>query len=224
MVPLFLSFLRGVPESRGDPRRSSALWPTYSHIRLVRVAQNAQSAFFVREVPETAEGVPKGEPKEEELLKTAASIPQSILLALRNRGEQTGARVAPEEKAQAKANSWREVEETTRVGNQFHIGRKDEQRFRTSGDFFNDVYVDTYVSKTSSLRGVSVRSVQPKLAQAYGIETGDVLLEVNSRKITSKAQATNMVKKDYQRGVRTFSTKWLSNGQVVERVYQAPDK
>ena len=32
------------------------------------------------------------------------------------------------------------------------------------------------------------------------------------------------VTKDYQRGVRTFSTKWLSNGQVVERVYQAPNK
>ena len=209
----------------GDPRRSSALWPTYGHIRLVRVAPNAQSAFFVRDVPPPAEGEPKTEPKEEELLKTAAAIPQSILLALRSRGEQADARAArPEQQQQPKAGTWREVEETTRVGNQFHIGRKDEQRFRSSGDFFNDVYVDTYVSKTSSLRGVSVRSVQPKLAQAYGIETGDVLLEVNSRKITSKAQATNMVKKDYQRGVRTFSTKWLSNGQVVERVYQAPDK
>ena len=209
----------------GDPRRSSALWPTYGHIRLVRVAPNAQSAFFVRDVPPPAEGEPKAEPKEEELLKTAAAIPQSILLALRSRGEQADARAArPEQQQQPKAGTWREVEETTRVGNQFHIGRKDEQRFRSSGDFFNDVYVDTYVSKTSSLRGVSVRSVQPKLAQAYGIETGDVLLEVNSRKITSKAQATNMVKKDYQRGVRTFSTKWLSNGQVVERVYQAPDK
>ena len=38
------------------------------------------------------------------------------------------------------------------------------------------------------------------------------------------ASATNMVKKDYQRGVRTFATEWLSNGQVVERVYQAPDR
>ena len=84
--------------------------------------------------------------------------------------------------------------------------------------------MDTYVSKTSKLRGVSVRSVQPKLAQSYGIQTGDVLLKVNSRPITSKAQATNMVKKDYQRGVRTFSTEWLSNGQVVQRVYQAPDR
>ena len=57
-----------------------------------------------------------------------------------------------------------------------------------------------------------------------GVQTGDVLLKINGRKISSKAQATNMVKKDYQRGVRTFATEWLSNGQVVERVYQAPDR
>ena len=69
-----------------------------------------------------------------------------------------------------------------------------------------------------------MRSVAPKLASSYGVQTGDVLLKINGRKISSKAQATNMVKKDYQRGVRTFATEWLSNGQVVERVYQAPDR
>jgi hypothetical protein len=47
---------------------------------------------------------------------------------------------------------------------------------------------------------------------------------VNGRSVTSKGQAVNMVKKAYKRGVRTFTTKWLSNGQEVERVYQAPNK
>ncbi|MGK0354192.1 MAG: hypothetical protein ACJAYX_004894, partial [Planctomycetota bacterium] len=40
----------------------------------------------------------------------------------------------------------------------------------------------------------------------------------------SKAQAVNMVKKAYKRGVRSYSTKWLSNGQEVTRVYMAPNK
>jgi len=208
----------------GNPRRASSLWPKYGHIKLVRVAPDAQSAFFVRTPPPPAEGETAPEPKEEELLKTTADIPQEVLLALRKLQGREGERTARSDNSSADANKWREVEDTTRFGNQFHIGRKDEKRFRTSGDFFNNVYVDTYVSKTTSLRGVSVRSVEPKLAQTYGIQTGDVLLEVNNRKISSKAQATNMVKKDYQRGVRTFSTKWLSNGQVVERVYQAPDR
>jgi|GEM_PF-4009198 len=207
-----------------DPRRAASLWPSYGHIKLVRVAPDAQSAFFLREVPASAEAASAEAPKEEELLKTTAEIPQDVLLALRKLQGRGGPRVDRVARDEAQQSQWQEVEETTRVGNQFHIGRKDEQRFRSSGDFFNNVYVDTYVSKTTSLRGVSVRSVETKLAQAYGIQTGDVLLEVNSRKITSKAQATNMVKKDYQRGVRTFSTKWLSNGQVIERVYQAPDK
>ena len=208
----------------GNQRRSAALWPPYGHISLARVAADAQSAFFVRAAPAPGEGEAAPEPTEEELLKTTAEIPQDVLVALRKLQGRSGERVARSDEPESNQNQWREVEETTRIGDQIHIGRKDEQRFRSSGDFFNDVYVDTYVSKTSSLRGVSVRSVQPKLAQSYGIQTGDVLLEVNSRKITSKAQATNMVKKDYQRGVRTFSTKWLSNGQVVERVYQAPDQ
>jgi hypothetical protein len=33
-----------------------------------------------------------------------------------------------------------------------------------------------------------------------------------------------MVKKDYKRGVRSYATKWLSNGQEVTRVYLAPNK
>ena len=208
----------------GDPRRSASLWPEFAHIKLVGVASDAQSAFFVRAVPPPAEGQPAVEPTEEELLKTSAEIPQEVLIALRKLQGRGGERTARAERPTEAANQWRDVEETTRFGNQFHIGRKDEAQFQSSGDFFNNVYVDTYVSKTSNLRGVSVRSVEPKLAQSYGIQTGDVLLKVNNRPITSKAQATNMVKKDYQRGVRTFSTEWLSNGQVVQRVYQAPDR
>ena len=210
----------------GNPRRSSSLWPKFEHIKLVRVAPDAQSAFFVRDVA-AQEGQPAVEPKEEELLKTTAEIPQDVLIALRKLQGRGGIAAGGRDDRPLESEApkqWRDVEETTRFGDQFHIGRSDERRFRSSGDIFNDVYVDTYVSKTSKLRGVSVRSVEPKLADSYGIQTGDVLLKVNNRPITSKAQATNMVKKDYQRGVRTFATEWLSNGQVVQRVYQAPDR
>ncbi len=210
-------------EDGGDPRRAAQLWSPYEHIRLVRVAGDAQSAFFTRGGA-VADGQEAPDPKEEELLKTTADIPQDVLVALRKLQGRGASREPAQSAPRAATNQWRDVEETTRVGNQFHIGRKDEQRFRSSDDFFSNVYVDTYVSKTSNLRGVSVRSVAPKLASSYGVQTGDVLLKINGRKISSKAQATNMVKKDYQRGVRTFATEWLSNGQVVERVYQAPDR
>jgi hypothetical protein len=207
----------------GDIRRSSKLWGKYNHINLVRVDSSAGSAFFTRAVP-VKEGEPKVEPKEEELLKTTADIPQAVLLSLRRLQGRDGDPKSPVAKPAAKPNQWREVENTTRYGNEFHIGRKDETSFRDSDQFFSSVNVDTYVSKTSSMRGLSVRTIKPAVAQKFGVQTGDVLLEVNNRKVSSKAQAVNMVKKDYNRGVRSYTTKWMSNGQEVTRVYLAPSK
>lgn len=210
----------------GNLRRSSKLWGKYSHIRLVRVDASAESAFFSRTQPAT-EGEPGVEAKEEELLKTSAEIPQDVLLALRRlQGRENDADGGANKTGPlaAKPNQWREVENTTRYGDQFHIGRKDERSFRDTDEFFSSVHVDTYVSKSSSMRGLSVRNIKSDVAQKFGVQTGDVLIEVNNRPVSSKAQAVNMVKKDYGRGVRSFSTKWLSNGQVVNRVYLAPAK
>ncbi|MFK7742946.1 MAG: hypothetical protein AB8H80_21720 [Planctomycetota bacterium] len=209
-----------------DERHTNRLWPTYEHIKLVRVAPDALSAFFVRVLPPTAEGEPAPEQKEEELLQTAAEIPQDVLKALREL--RPGGRSPATAKSKAKSgpasgSKWRDVESTTRFGNEFHIGRKDQTRFRRSADdFLNSVSVDTYVSKVSNKRGLSVRSVDTKMAGQFGVTTGDVLLEINGREVASKAQAVNRVKKDFNRGVRSFVTVWLSNGQRVERVYQAP--
>ena len=210
----------------GNARRSRKLWGKYSHISLVRVDSSAESAFFSR-TSAANEGEPAVAAKEEELLKTSAEIPQDVLLALRRlQGSESDAGSESKKTGglAAKPNQWREVENTTRYGDQFHIGRKDERSFRDTDEFFSSVHVDTYVSKSSSMRGLSVRNIKSDVAQKFGVQTGDVLIEVNNRPVSSKAQAVNMVKKDYGRGVRSFSTKWLSNGQVVNRVYLAPAK
>jgi len=210
-------------EDGGNVRRSCKLWGKYKHIRLVRVDASAESAYFVRDMP-VEEGKPKPEAKEEELLKTTADIPQDVLSALRKlQGRENEPRKTASNTA-TNNGGWREVENTTRIGNQWHIGRKDESNFRDPDEFFSSVYVDTYVSKSSKLRGLSVRNIQPKMAAKFGVTAGDVLIEVNGRAVTSKGQAVNMVKKAYKRGVRTYTTKWLSNGQEIERVYQAPNK
>ncbi len=209
-------------DDRGNVRRSAKLWGKYAHIRLVRVDVTAESAWFVRELP-AEEGKPKSELKEEELLKTTADIPQDVLIAIRQLQGREG-KTKKTTSISPKGNTWREVENTTRFGNQWHIGRNDERSFSDPDEFFSSVYVDTYVSKSSKLRGLSVRNIQPKIAAKYGVQAGDVLIQVNGRSVTSKGQAVNMVKKAYKRGVRTFTTKWLSNGQEVERVYQAPNK
>ena len=124
----------------------------------------------------------------------------------------------------AALRSWRDVAETTRVGNEWHVGRNDEQRLGNFESLLNDVHFDTYVSRVSDTRGLEVRHIQPQLAKSYGIQVHYVLLEVNGHKVASQAEAANRIKTDYERGVRTFSSRWWSNGQDVERIYHARDQ
>ena len=222
-----------------DPRRSSFLWPVKSQpatpggkeralgkVRLVRVASDAQSAFFVREMPVVDPNAPALEPKEEELIKTTMNLSQEVLQETRRLQGKGG---KPSRNAgvvaQRPSGTWLDVEETTRIGQTTHIGRADEKRFRQDADqMFGKLQVDTYISKSSSLRGLVVRNVEPELASRFGVVTGDVLIEINDRKVDSKEQAILYGRADYDKGVRSFVTKWLSNGQVVERTYQAPDR
>jgi hypothetical protein len=213
--------------SGGDERRSSELWPTQvsgtpvGNIRLVRVASDAQSAFFVRMLANGQVG------PEQELFKTAMSIPQDVLAEMRRlRGLPTSEAQRPDRLAVTpRTGGWVDIEETQRFGSTINVGRADERLFREQGDsVFEQLNVDNYESRSSSVRGLRVRNVEPQMASRFGIASGDVLIEVNGKKVESKAQAIQVGRTDYNRGVRTFSTKWLSNGQLVERTYQAPDR
>lgn len=69
-----------------------------------------------------------------------------------------------------------------------------------------------------------VRNVDAKLAKILGIAAGEVLIELNGRAVRSRSEALEIGERDYERGVRTFTTKLLANGAVVERTWQAPDR
>ncbi len=217
----------------GDPRRSSTLWPVKAAdgremgtMRLVRVSSDAQVAYFARELPSATPGAPP-EVKEEDLIKTNANLSQDLLRELRRlqgRPDDDGsARTAA---AQTPATStWMDVEETTRTGSVVNVGRSDERVFREDPDsFLSQLNFDTYMSQRSNTRGLILRGGDSKLAARFGVAAGEVLLEINGKKVESKAQAFANAKADYQRGVRTFHSKWLSNGQIVERTYQVPNK
>ena len=212
-------------DGEGDERRTATLWGEFDNIKLVRVAPDAQSAFFIRVPPPPKEGEPAVEPKEEELIKTSAAISQDLLRELRVlQGRGSATEGVGRDLTAGNADTWIESDTTTQVGNRINIGRKDEQRFRDPDQLLQQVHVDTYVSKHSDTRGLVVRNIDPQIASTFGIAQQDVLLEINNRKVQTQAQATQFVKGEYNKGVRTFTTQWLSNGQVVERVYQAPDK
>jgi hypothetical protein len=211
----------------GDVRRDPKLWAPFTDIKLVRVDPDAQSAYFVRIPPPPKDGEVAKEPEEEKLFKTSMNLSQDLKRELHRingapvetgNGEHAVASVAS-------SNTWQEVEDTTLINNVRHIGRKDEQRIRANPDeFFEKVNVDTYVSKVGSTRGLQVRNIDTKVATQFGVTQGDVLIEINNRPVQTQAQAMQFGKTEYKKGVRTFVTKWLSGGQIVERTYQAPDK
>lgn len=196
----------------GDPRREAKLWPPYEHIQLTKVDVSGEAAWFLRD----------GNEEPEELLKTSADIPQDVFRAVRQlQNREVDASREPKVKP---GNQWLDVENTTRVGNTFHIGRNDERLFRDPKGLFGSVHFDTYVSKYSDARGLIIRNIDKQLAKTFGLQSGEVLLTVNGRQVRSQAQAANLAKRSYERGVRTFTTTWWSNGQEIERVYQAPDR
>ncbi len=210
-----------------DPRREPKLWPPFSDIRLVRVDPTAQSAYFVREALEPKAGVAAPEPKEEQLLKSAMGLPQDMVRELhRLQGRALGVASGGTQTAAPQSGmTWRETEETALIDNVRHIGRREEQRFRDNpNELWDKINVDTYVSKSSNTRGLEVRNVDAQVASKFGVVQGDVLIEVNGKSVQTKAQAVQFGEGEYKKGVRTFVTKWISAGQVVERIYQASDR
>lgn len=208
-----------------------SLWGQYSHIKLLRVQDDAQAAWFVRELPAvaTAEGQdPPPKPKEEPLYKQVVGVSQQVLEALAN----VGARVAPQEAKQATggdggASKWIDSPETTRTGDTWNIGRNDVDQFQRNNDeLLAGVGLDNYVSKwNSDVRGVRIVNVDPQIQSKFGIAPGEVLMAVNGEPVKTKSDAMNVGKKQYDRGTRTFVLKFLNtSGQFIERTYQAPDQ
>lgn len=208
-------------QGSGDQRRDPHLWPPYEHIKLVRVAPTAYSAFFVRaEKPQQGEG---GDDKQEELFKTTADLDQEMLRELaRINGEASPQGGAATAVVAAPESVWENTVETMWKGNRCNIGQQDEALFGADDSIYEKAYVDTWVSKKTGRRGLQFKSVDSELGRKFGIAAGEVLLSVNNRAVQSKADAIQFGKQEYNKGVRTFVTVWLSNGQEIERIYQAP--
>lgn len=214
----------------GDPRRDPRLWPPFQDIRLVRVDPSAQVAYFVRTPPPPRDGAQPKEneatatPPEEPLVKTAFNLSLDLIQELqRLQGKKPDAAVAQAPVASAVgATDFPDVEESTLIGGVRVLGRRQEQRFRDNADeVWQKIQLDTYQSRTSTTKGLQVRSVDPQIAAEFGVVQGDVLLEVNGHPVRTQAEALRFGEGEYNKGVRTFVTKWLSAGQVVERTYQA---
>lgn len=100
----------------------------------------------------------------------------------------------------------------------------DYERILTE-DFQIEDWVSRRADKKSGkkMRGVAFGKVS-RDAQRFGVRRGDVLIKVNGERVTSRASAIKVGRRQYQRGVRNYKLTFLSNGQEVVRAYRAPDK
>lgn len=204
-----------------DKRRQPNLWPPYEHIRLVRVSDTAQSAFFVRTEPSPEDPAKTVVSPEERLIKTVTGIPQDVLTVLENvSGSSVERRADGGSESVAATSQWVAAEETTQIRpGHFNVGRQDSKRFADEGTFLESVSTQPYVSRTSSTRGILIRNVKPELAASFGVAEQDVLIAVNGYSVKTEAEAIQFGKREYKKGVRTFVTEWLSAGQKVTRTY-----
>ncbi|MEC7583248.1 MAG: hypothetical protein VYE77_02940 [Planctomycetota bacterium] len=210
----------------GSKKFEATLWPPYDYIKLVRVAADGRSAFFVRVPPPPPDGESAPEVVEEELFKTTLDISQEVLKQIANvNGRDPNRMRGPGTGEQAVSSKWRDVQETTEIEGVFHIGSNDRESFaKNENDFLSQINVSSYQSPLGTrLRGLRVMDISPEIRGRFGVQRGDVILSVNGKPVSTKAQAISVGKRLHQRGVRRFTVRLLSNGQEIERVYQAPD-
>ncbi|MCB9882240.1 MAG: hypothetical protein H6832_16780 [Planctomycetes bacterium] len=131
-----------------------------------------------------------------------------------------------------KERTWKDPgDRTQRVGDVWMISKVDNSAFESDYDriLTQDFVTSDYVSQRKDektgerLRGVSFQRVSDSVAR-FGVKSGDLLVAVNGQEVTSKANALNVGRKQYDRGVRTFELTFLSNGVKVVRTYTAPEK
>lgn len=205
-------------------RLDETLWPPYANVRLVRVSEDAQSAFFQREDPKKD----RATWKEEEVFKNELELDPDVVKALRTEQRRDRADgTKPVDPPVVKASDWQDVPETREVspGN-VHLSRKDYDRFGAESDriFNEDVAFSSYRSRVGNYEGLRVDRVSGQLA-AFGVRAGDVILSVNGQAVKGQAQAYNVGRRQFESGTRRFVVEILSPlGGIQTRSITLPDK
>lgn len=218
----------------GSPRFENTLWPPYDNVRLVRVAEDAQSAFFVRIQP-PPDGETSGPPPEEErvyveeeVYKGTFAMSKDLVETMTQLRREGAARLqeVQQQAVEQPSSQWKDVLETERIDGIYNVGRNDEAMFGSEEEALRHINVDSYVSRTGSgMRGLRVMNVSPEIQSRFGVQVGELILSVNGEPVRTKAEAITVGKRLYNRGVRRFTVRFINTGgQEIERTYQAPDR
>jgi len=218
-----------------------SLWPPHQNVVLSRISDDGLSVFFKRsQVPEKpgdgdaeanadgGTGEPSADSEEEKVYKNELGLATDVIEAINDGAAPIDRpdRGRPKPKV-VEVTTWIDVGEETRAvrPGEYHVSRKDSEYLRKNAQqvFSEDIAMRSYRSPRGNISGVRVMRVSPRL-ERFGVQAGDVLLELNGVPVKNKAQALKVGKAQYNRGVRLFRAKVLNRyGRVEERSYNAPD-
>lgn len=210
-------------------RVGDTLWAPHENIRLVRVDDSANFAYFAREEQNSENS--EDEPEEERMAREidGLSVSQEVLQKLIDGGYETTSQASDsgsQQRASVSPSGWQEVEETTifrRNGETRVNFARDDPVMQDPARFFND-QVGTRSYNRGGRRGVQIVSAPPRAAQAYGVETGDILISLNGVEVGSRAEALRVGRRQFDQGRRTFNAVILRNGRQVTQTFVAPDE
>jgi hypothetical protein len=206
-------------------RLEQKLWKPFDNIRLVRIGEDALSAWFLREDPTKD----KSEWKEEEVLKKTLDLPDDVYRKLTEGGMTRAPLRAPTSNqpsstpAESSGSAWQDVGPATRElrPGEFHVGSDDDAYLRESTErVLQDLPLREYRSERGDIVGIRVvgRIESPEL-QRFGVREGDVLLDLNGVPTPTRAAAIKTGKEQYERGVRDFRARILRAGQPMTLTY-----
>ena len=191
----------------------------FGQIVLVRVAEDANSAFFRR-----------GDigSQLEEAYKQVLGLDSKLLGQLVARNRKPGEVKTRTGLPPTADSSWIDVPVTTQVSpGRFSISRADDELIRRDPQKLLDrVFIRPYTSRSGnrSLDGIELLKVDAELGQRFGVRTGDVILEVNGEPVRTRSQAIEVGTRLYGQGVREFRVRVTSMGRREERIYIFPDR
>lgn len=125
-------------------------------------------------------------------------------------------------------------EKTQKIGDVWQISMKDQKYLSSPAKLLEDVAVQDFSEEWVDpdhpgggskvrVKGVAIRKISPALKR-FGVVEGEILIKINGLPVSGRANAMNVGKKEYNRGVRTFELTFLNNyGREVTRSYQAPN-
>lgn len=205
-------------------RIGDALWKPHQDVKLVAIDEYG-NATFQREGDDYEED----EKQPQLIVRETAGLSQEILRQLAKGGlvKMSQDQAVAVDQVEIQQNTgWQEVEQTQifeRDGRKTVNFARTDPVLQDAQRIFNEELGTKTIRTPGGTKGVQITRVPSNAAQ-YGVSTGDIVLSINGKSVSSKTEAVKVARSQYDQGRRSFEVEILRNGQRVTQSFVAPDK